>query len=189
MQVQMKPSREAIKKEVKISLTPMIDVVFLILIFFMCTLQFKQTNRKFITWLPSDRGFARERMVKPEIPMIRVRVLPDDVDRPTSQRGVTFAEGTAGRVFGRMRLQGGGRGRADASYDPPDTMGRIETFLRRMREIHPDLNQVKISVDPRAPHAVLAPLLDSVCRTNYDHVIWSGIPPHLLDQLLSGRLR
>ena len=59
MQVQMKPSREAIKKEVKISLTPMIDVVFLILIFFMCTLQFKQTNRKFITWLPSDRRSSR----------------------------------------------------------------------------------------------------------------------------------
>ncbi|MCH7890992.1 MAG: biopolymer transporter ExbD [Gemmatimonadetes bacterium] len=42
--------------EAEIDLTPMIDVVFLLLIFFMCTLKFKTLEGKLAAYLPKDVG-------------------------------------------------------------------------------------------------------------------------------------
>jgi biopolymer transport protein ExbD len=43
-------------EDVKMDLTPMIDVVFLLLIFFICTLKFKVLEGKLPTFLPKDVG-------------------------------------------------------------------------------------------------------------------------------------
>lgn len=42
--------------EFAMEFTPMIDVVFLLLIFFMCTLKFKTLESKLATYLPTDKG-------------------------------------------------------------------------------------------------------------------------------------
>lgn len=45
-------------EEVKLSITPLIDVTFLLLIFFMCAMKFKTLERKVAAYLPKDRGLA-----------------------------------------------------------------------------------------------------------------------------------
>jgi biopolymer transport protein ExbD len=45
-------------EEVKLSITPLIDVTFLLLIFFMCAMKFKTLERKVAAFLPKDRGLA-----------------------------------------------------------------------------------------------------------------------------------
>jgi biopolymer transport protein ExbD len=48
--------RDIAEEESKMEMTPMIDVVFLLLIFFMCTLKFKTLEGKLSAYLPKDVG-------------------------------------------------------------------------------------------------------------------------------------
>ncbi|MCZ7645569.1 MAG: biopolymer transporter ExbD [Planctomycetota bacterium] len=48
--------RKSIDKDVKLDMTPMIDIVFLLLIFFMCATRFKQVERRLDAFLPEEIG-------------------------------------------------------------------------------------------------------------------------------------
>jgi biopolymer transport protein ExbD len=41
---------------VAINVVPMVDVIFCLCVFFMCSFRFKQTEGKFDSWLPKDKG-------------------------------------------------------------------------------------------------------------------------------------
>ena len=47
---------EASDNPVSINVTAMVDVIFCLCIFFMCSFHFKQLQGKIDTWLPKDRG-------------------------------------------------------------------------------------------------------------------------------------
>src|SRR4029453_6781007 len=47
---------EASDNPVAINVTAMVDVIFCLCIFFMCSFHFKQLQGKIETWLPKDRG-------------------------------------------------------------------------------------------------------------------------------------
>ena len=47
---------EASDNPVEINVTAMVDVIFCLCIFFMCSFHFKQLEGKIDTWLPKDRG-------------------------------------------------------------------------------------------------------------------------------------
>jgi biopolymer transport protein ExbD len=67
--------KELAAEEVEMEMTPMIDVTFLLLIFFMCTLKFKVLEGKLAAYLPKDVGVnstEAEPIEKVEI-LIRVR--------------------------------------------------------------------------------------------------------------------
>jgi biopolymer transport protein ExbD len=78
---------------VEIDLTPMIDVVFLLLIFFMCTLSFAVNEGRLVTHLPKDRGAARTAAMDLLMP------LDLGVERDASRPG-----GVAVRVGPRLRV-------------------------------------------------------------------------------------
>ena len=48
--------KELIDDECELQMTPMIDVVFLLLIFFLCTIKFKTLEGKLAAYLPKDVG-------------------------------------------------------------------------------------------------------------------------------------
>ena len=48
--------RELAEDDAKLEMTPMIDVTFLLLIFFMCTIKFKTLEGKLAAYLPKDVG-------------------------------------------------------------------------------------------------------------------------------------
>lgn len=48
--------RKGSESEVEISMTPMIDVTFQLLVFFIVTLQFRKLERELDSFLPTDRG-------------------------------------------------------------------------------------------------------------------------------------
>ena len=52
----MSKLREINDEKREMQMTPMIDVVFLLLIFFMCTLKFKTLEGKLAAYLPKDVG-------------------------------------------------------------------------------------------------------------------------------------
>ena len=52
----MSTVREIQNEEHKLEMTPMIDVTFLLLVFFLCTLQFKTLEGRLSAYLPEDVG-------------------------------------------------------------------------------------------------------------------------------------
>jgi len=61
---------EASDNPVGINVVPMVDVIFCLCLFFMCSLKFKQLEGKIETWLPKDRGVEQtppEKIVLEEI--------------------------------------------------------------------------------------------------------------------------
>jgi len=73
---------ESATEEVELRMTAMIDVTFLLLIFFLCSIKFKLLDGKLCTYLPKDRGVNAcsmdERLIeRMEIRLQRAENAPD----------------------------------------------------------------------------------------------------------------
>jgi biopolymer transport protein ExbD len=60
---------ELMDREEKMDMTPMIDCVFLLLIFFMCATKFKRLEKKLDAFLPEDQGLAKSLANTPVEPL------------------------------------------------------------------------------------------------------------------------
>ena len=56
---------------VGINITAMVDIIFCLCLFFMCSLHFKQVEGKIDSWMPKDRG-VNEGEIKPQLEEIRI---------------------------------------------------------------------------------------------------------------------
>lgn len=54
----MAGSQDPNENPVAINVVPMVDVIFCLCVFFMCSFKFKQLEGKFESWLPRDKGVA-----------------------------------------------------------------------------------------------------------------------------------
>ncbi len=65
----------------ELPLTPMIDVIFQLLIFFMCACHFKQIEGKLQSYLPKDKGLNPIPVLEPELREIRIilRLQPGNI--------------------------------------------------------------------------------------------------------------
>ena len=52
----MAGSQDPNDNPVSIQVVPMVDIIFCLCVFFMCSFKFKQLEGKFETWLPKDKG-------------------------------------------------------------------------------------------------------------------------------------
>ncbi len=65
---------ENTKNNADMEMTPMIDVTFLLLIFFMCTIKFKTLEGKLSAYLPKDKGVNPVPQDEPPEPPIEVKL-------------------------------------------------------------------------------------------------------------------
>ena len=72
---------EASDNPVAINITAMVDVIFCLCLFFMCSLKFKQLEGKIETWLPKDRGVLQT--PPPKIVLEEIRVFMRWLDGAT----------------------------------------------------------------------------------------------------------
>lgn len=81
------------EEDCELQMTPMIDVVFLLLIFFMCATDFKVPDYRVDANLPKDKGL-RNVQVKPpeELPEFRITIDPVD-PKNIDDTGATFRIG------------------------------------------------------------------------------------------------
>ena len=76
---------EGSAEDIKLQITPMIDVTFLLLIFFML-LPFRSLERKLAAFLPKDRGLAKTKIKLEEVPKITVELKRSEKERITTRR-------------------------------------------------------------------------------------------------------
>ena len=70
---------ESEENPVAINVTPLVDIIFCLCVFFMISFKFKQLEGKFETWLPKEKGFEGMPL-KAVIEEIRVALFWDDVN-------------------------------------------------------------------------------------------------------------
>ena len=138
---------------VKMEFTAMIDVVFLLLVFFMCTLKFKTLEGKLATYLPKDRGGE---------PTFELPLPKEDIRVKLSQRGDQCLFAVRGRFGGVL----------------PQDRGKLYDRIRRLREALPDSPAV-IDVDPAVAHGHVVTVVDECLRAQVVEITFAGALPEL----------
>lgn len=91
-------SRDGGNPELKLAITPMIDVVFLLLIFFML-LPFRSLERKLQAHLPKEKGIIRWNIKIPPRPKITVELLRKSGETETRIRLLDTLLGSGAEAF------------------------------------------------------------------------------------------
>src|SRR5215470_7040304 len=77
----MAGSQDASENPVAINVVPMVDVIFCLCVFFMCSMKFKELEGKFQAWLPKNKGQTTPSNEQPT--EIRVALFWDDANQKT----------------------------------------------------------------------------------------------------------
>ena len=101
----MRRSRDlAQRDDHELEMTPMIDVTFLLLIFFMCTLKFKDLEGLLAAHLPHDVGPNPSQAEEPPEP-VEVRVVVVEAGTKLKPDGRAYGEAGTGRfIYGEDRV-------------------------------------------------------------------------------------
>src|SRR5262245_12877517 len=73
---------------VQVNVTPLIDIIFCLCLFFLCSLKFKQLEGKMDSWLPKDKGNQAGGIANATMDEIRIFV------RLNASQNVEFAYGS-----------------------------------------------------------------------------------------------
>jgi len=129
---------------VAINVVPMVDVIFCLCVFFMCSMKFKQVEGKFDAWLPKDKGFGEQ------------------VRKPAEIRIALYWDATRGVV----RRQFGSR--------IADDDGELESLLRGARDDFSAQNRadapVVLDADGRVPWKDVVGVLNICKKLEMEHI-------------------
>lgn len=144
----------------KTDIAPMIDVTFLLLIFFMCSLRFKTLDGKLNSYLPKDAGLTQLPSV-PEVSSLRIRV---------ELRGGETLVKVGGATLERL-----GAYRATVQDGPLILPG----LQRRLEEVHEALPDLSFMIDPdeRVRTGYVVAVLDACLRVGVTDVKFTVPPP------------
>lgn len=157
-------------EEHKLPMTPMIDVTFLLLIFFMCTLKFRILEGKLAAYLPKDVGVNiddAEPIEKVEI-VLRVR----NEGTKLNPRGDGPWDGDPSRRFNFAddRL-------IEFSVGPRQTtsLRDLEERLREIYEAQPD-RSATIDPKPGTVYGDVVGALDAAINAGFTSITFIGAP-------------
>ena len=163
-----RPSGTAETDPEDLNMTPMIDIVFQLLIFFMLTLQFKEVEGKLMSVLPKDKG-PRDTIVLPIIPEVRVIICADgEVEIHRTNKGrheKTPMDGAECVIFVEHNEIGSVRKTAEASEAGISNLDIYRTAGTRARDI---LEVLKTNSESTEKPVLI---LDADSEVPYEHVI------------------
>ena len=74
---------ESDENPVNINVTPLVDIIFCLCVFFMISFKFKQLEGKFDSWLPKGKGAAGSIQIEGILDEVRVAMFWDEVNQRT----------------------------------------------------------------------------------------------------------
>lgn len=153
----------------ELEMTPMIDVTFLLLIFFMCTIKFKTLEGKLAAYLPKDVGVNQSDAEPKEKVEVKLKVLkegtkrdPKDVNEPYIGKGA-FQYGTD-RVI-------------QYSIGPMKTQD-LATVGQRLKALYKADPERGMTIDPLPPavNADVMRVLDRALQAGFTDITFLGAP-------------
>lgn len=166
-------------QEVKPDMTPMIDVVFLLLIFFIVTLKFKTLEGRLDAALPKDVGVNQSEAEEIEKIDLLIRVIKDGQllpDPATSTK--SYPEGRLRHVVGRvLKVEMGAATfniRTDLDADNDGILDDLVKLDRAMDQF--DKEETPVTLDPRknVVYGDMVGLLDLVIRQGFTKISFAG---------------
>ena len=174
-------------EELELNMTPMIDIVFQLIVFFMLTLKFKDIDRRIDSHLPDGRGLVASADFVDEVDKIKVKLFRRDLKKDESQHYTQIRMNNVHNFSLPRGWQGFRQEVAAAGADGPRvraykaTMERILTLVKQRRAQHPgDPMELKgeISAPPpkggSVPHGDIMQILDVFLRANVTDVWFEG---------------
>ncbi len=113
----MAGSQDGGDNPVAVNVVPLVDVIFCLCVFFMCSFKFRQLEGKFDTWLPKTQGLPDSNIPVPEPSEMRLAIRWDEATRSVERRfGVRVVADDADleRTFAGARDAWIARGKPDA---------------------------------------------------------------------------
>ena len=154
------------KEEAKMDMTPMIDVVFQLIIFFMCNIKYKTLEGRLDAYLPKDVGVNNAPATQIEKVEITIKVVqvgerrdPKHTDQPWSGKG-TY------EYLGRtLSYQIGPRKTAD-----------IDEVRKVLAQLHREDPERKSTIDcrPGTIYADMIPVLDAAVDAGFSDITFVG---------------
>jgi biopolymer transport protein ExbD len=138
--------------DIKLQITPMIDVTFLLLIFFML-LPFRTLERKVAAFLPKDRGLAKTKIKLEEKPKITVELKRKKTEKIT-----------------RVKLLDSEIGSGDSGFVTLDS--RIKQIAGNNEDLPGEINAWAW-----VPHQDVIRAIDSFMKANVTDLTFVGAPP------------
>ena len=166
---------EIMNDEGKLELTPLIDVAFLIIIFFMC-LPFKTLDGKLQAFLPTDKGINPVVQDPVEEFMIKVHILARKEAYPKSRNGEIILFGPKGAKQKVMRPTEFWYkcGQEEKTKD----IGVVTDWIREQYESqknNPEINiKGEIKASHKVPHKFVVAILNKFAEVGLDKVDFYG---------------
>jgi len=82
----MAGSQDAAENPVGINVVPLVDIIFCLCVFFMCSFKFRSVEMKFDTWMPKDLGPPDGSVPAPPPSEIRVALLWDEKTQTVTRK-------------------------------------------------------------------------------------------------------
>ena len=141
------------EEELKLSITPLIDVTFLLLIFFMVTLKFKTLEEKVAAYLPKDRG-PKNLLIPP----------------PDETKIAVVLKRSPGETLTRVKLLDSEIGTGAAGFTELD---------RRIAAIHRRDPKIPGEIDAWAdvPHGHVVRAIDAFMKAGVTEITFVGTKP------------
>jgi biopolymer transport protein ExbD len=164
--------KDEVSKEAKTDMTPMIDVVFLLIIFFLC-IDFKVLEAKLAAYLPKDKG-SLDTPVEPQ-EQLRIKITLDKPGEKVPRPGSSNAFMLKGH---RVTYMVG-----------PQKVETLEEMKKKLEEIYKDPNrkvpdpvnkgQMKVMdvvVEPGtgAVYGDVAPCVDTIAAVGFKEINFGG---------------
>lgn len=127
---------------VAINVVPLVDIIFCLCIFFLCSFRFKQVEGKFETWLPKGKGLGGTPADNSLLEEVRVAMFWDDA---------------AARSFTRL------------GHRKIESLDELEELIRQRKADYArsgkEKTPVTIDADPRVPMSEVTDVVN-ICRKN-----------------------
>ncbi|MDE0586025.1 MAG: biopolymer transporter ExbD [Planctomycetota bacterium] len=162
-------------KEIKTDMTPMIDVTFLLLIFFIVTLKFKILEGRLDAALPKDRGTSTSEAEEIDKIDILIKVAePGELVDEEGSNGLLLYQGREIKVqIGEQKF----RYNPFAIANPEDPVPDLTEFLQKLLD-SPEysVDETPVSLDARkgVVYGDIVVLLDVVIREKFQKVSFAG---------------
>lgn len=171
-------------EDTEMNMTPMIDIVFQLIVFFLLTLKFKSVDQRIETELPKDRGIAMTEQFVEELPMITVKLFRVNREDPAN----AFTRIRVGQNYtfelpkGEWNsLEGEQEEAMELAYE--NVFANVTNAIKTLWAAQGENAEIKGEIKtPRpsgesVPHGDVIKVLDSFMQAGLDDVKFEGAPP------------
>ena len=162
-------------------MTPMIDIVFQLIIFFLLTLKFKEIDRQIDSNLPKDRGLAATPTFPPDFQKVKIKVFRRNYDKADEEQYTLIKVDNTHE----MRLPTGWKGRGEESRERIDqykgVVNKVLAVVRGKIKAHPggkdEIKGELVAPPPKGgsvPHEDVMQMLDVFLQTGVTDVVFEG---------------